>query len=137
MLDVLHNIFSSTDKEYRDKNYEKLLKTYYSSLSETIRKLGSDPEKLFSYDDFQNELRRFGKINLLTAPLVAQIKVAHPDDVEDLDEYCERIENGDKNFDLLKKYNEEKQEKFNDLVNGIVVDLINYGYIEEKIESRF
>lgn len=132
VLDLLYNIFSATDQQFRREHYNKLLKTYHESLSETVRKLGSDPERLFSYDDLQDELRYLGDFALLTGPLIVQLKIANPEDVVDLDEYSERVERGEI-ADLLREYDNETQKKYNDLVNGIVVDLIDYGYIENHV----
>lgn len=131
-MDLLYNIFSATDQQFRREHYNKLLKTYHESLSETVRKLGSDPERLFSYDDLQDELRYLGDFALLTGPLIVQLKIANPEDVVDLDEYSERVERGEI-ADLLREYDNETQKKYNDLVNGIVVDLIDYGYIENHV----
>lgn len=131
VLDLLYNIFSSTDKSFRDQHYEKILQTYYSSLSDTIRKLGSDPDKLYTYENFENQLRKFGRIALLYAPMLIGVLLAGPNDVSNLDEYSELIDK-DNNIDLLKPFEGEKQLKYSSLINDLVTDLVNYGYIEKK-----
>lgn len=108
VLDLLYNIFSSTDTSFRDQHYEKLLQTYYSSLSDTIRKLGSDPDKLYTYENFENQLRKFGRYALLCAPLIIGITVAGPNDVSNLDEYAELL-NTDENVDVLKPFKKIQQ----------------------------
>lgn len=131
VLDLHYNLFSGTDKEFRDKNYEKLLKTYHSSLSETIRKLGSDPEKLYSYENFQKELKKFGYFALLTGPMIAQIRVAGAEDIRDLDDYSERVDRGE-TADLLNDFGEETAAVFSKLMNDLVTDLLKYEYIKLK-----
>lgn len=128
VLDLLYNIFSSTDTSFRDQHYEKLLQTYYSSLSDTIRKLGSDPDKLYTYENFENQLRKFGRCALLCAPLIIGITVAGPNDVSNLDEYAELL-NTDENIDVLKPFEGDTKIKYSRLINDLVTDLVNYGYL--------
>lgn len=130
-LDLLYNIFSATDKEFRAKHYNTLLKTYHSTLSENIRKLGSDPNKLYSYETLEQQLRKFGEFALLFGPMIIQIKVANAKDIGCLDEYAELVEKGEEP-DLLKDYDEETQIEYTRLINDLFTDLVNYGYIEIK-----
>lgn len=126
VLDVLYNIFSSTDKSFRDQYYTKLLETYHLTLSETICKLGSDPTKLYSYENFQGQLRKFGDFTLLCAPLLISIRVAQPKDTN----------NDDKNTGKREKVlanihsNEETQTEYSRLINELITDLVNYGYVQ-------
>lgn len=129
VLDVLYNIFSATDKQFREQNYDKLLKTYYTSLSDTIRKLGSDPDKLYSWEDFQGQLRKFGEFSLLCGPFIIQLKMAGAEDVRDVDEYIELIDIG-KEADLINLVKEESRAEYKRQVNDMVTDLIDYGYIK-------
>lgn len=131
VLDLLYNIFSSTDKQFRAKNYDELLKTYYSSLSSIIEKLGSDPKKLYSFENLQAQLRKYGEFALLCGPMIIQIKVANAKDIGNLDEYAELVENGIE-ADLVNKYDEETQMEYSTLINDLVTDLVNYGYVKCK-----
>lgn len=130
-LDLLYNIFSSTDKQFREKHFEELLQTYHSSLSTTIEKLGSDPDKLFSYENLQNELKRFGEFTLLVAPMLILVKIANPTDINPMDEYSACVERGE-DTDLIKDLDEETEEKFGKLFNDLFNDLLDLGYIEIK-----
>lgn len=130
-LDLLYNIFSSTDKAFRDKHFETLLQTYYASLSQMISRLGSSPKDLFTYEDLQSELRKFGEYVLLCAPMVIRIKVANAKDVRDLVEYSDVIET-DPSVDLFLDFDEKTQLEYSRLVNEVVDDLIRYGFIEHK-----
>lgn len=132
MLDLLYNIFSSTDKEFRAKHYDTLLKTYYSSLCNIVEKLGSDPKKLYTFENLQTQMRKFGEFALLSGPMIIQIKVANAKDILNLDDYAEQVEKGNSSADLIGEYDENTQEEYSDLINDLVTDLVNYGYVKCK-----
>lgn len=117
VLDLTYAIFSSTDKSFRDQHYETLLNTYYSSLCATVRKLGSDPDKLFAFNDFQQQLREFGEYPLLFGTIAIAVRVAKADSIENLDDFAERIERGE-NADLVKSFDNDSEVEFSRLING-------------------
>lgn len=127
-LDVLYNIFTSTDKKFREQHYDTLLDTYYKSLCGMMRKLGSDPNRLYTFQDFQLQLAKFGEFALLYAPIILSIRMAKEKDIANLDEYAEHLENG-KDVDLLYQFDDETQKIYSRLINDVVTDLVNYGYI--------
>lgn len=131
VFDLLYNIFSSTDKQGRKEHYETLLKTYYKSLSDMVQKLGSDPKKLYTFENLESQMRRFGKFALLFGPMIIQIRVAKAKDVGDLDEYSERVENGEEP-DLIQFSDEDTVKQYTTWINDLVTDLVNYGYVECK-----
>lgn len=105
------------------------MELYYSTMCDSIKKLGSDPAKLFTFVDFQNELQRFGRFPLLTGPMLIQIMLAGPDDIQDIDEYSERLSKGE--FpDLIKSYSESTKRTYTQTINNTVSDLVNYGYVK-------
>lgn len=128
-LDLLYNIFPSTDKQFRKDHFETLLKTYYSSLSETIKKLGSDPNKLYTYENLESQMRKFGDFALLCAPMIVQLRVAGEKDVGNLDDYAELVEKGDEP-DLLNEFDEDTNKVYSAWINDIVTDLVDYGYVK-------
>lgn len=129
VFDVLYHIFSSTDRTFRKQHYDELLTEYYSALSENIRKLGSDPEKLYSFTDFQNQLRKFSEFALMTCPFLILFKVAKTEDIGNLDEYAEHLEN-DGQSNLISSFNKRTQSKYSRLINDLVTDFVDYGYIK-------
>lgn len=129
VIDVLYNVFSSTDKPFRDLNYEKLLNTYYSSLSQTIRKLGSDPNKVYTFENFQEQLRKYSDYALLLAPMIITIRLAKAKDVANLDDFAECLERGE-DADLVHAFDDETQIEFSKQINGLLTDLVEYGYIK-------
>lgn len=131
VIDVLYHIFSSTDKPFRDQYYETLLKTYYKSLSDTIRKLGSDPNKMYTYDNLLMQMKKYGDYALLLAPMIILIRVAKAKDVSNLDDYAECLER-EESADILGTFDDETQNEFSRLANGLVTDLVNYGYVTSE-----
>lgn len=128
ILDFVYIVFTSTDKEFRRQHHEKMMKTYYSSLSENIRKLGSDPNKLYTYENFQNQLRKSGEYVMLRGLMMVQIKLASAEEVTNIDEYSELIDRG-VDVDLINLTDEQSLLEYSRLVNEITTDLFDYGYI--------
>lgn len=81
-IDVLHVIFTSTDKQLRDKEYANLLDHYYRTLTENIARLGGNP-LAFSRRNFDEQLREFGKLAIIIALFMIQVifesKMGAPD----------------------------------------------------------
>lgn len=77
---------SSTEKPLRDRHYANFLHIYHNSLAEIIRRCGSDPDRLFSYEAFIGSLRTYGNFGVLEAPLTVALMVADSDNVADIDQ---------------------------------------------------
>lgn len=131
VLDLLYNIFSSTDKQFRKDHYETLLKAYHSSLSEMIKNLGSDPRKLYTFENMESQMRKFGEFALLCGPMIIQLRVAAAKDVGNLDDYSELVEKGEEP-DLINEFSEDTLKEYSTLINDLVTDLVNYGYVTCK-----
>lgn len=129
--DLLLNIFNSTDSQIRKNHYKHLLKTYYSSLSETVKKLGSDPNKLFTYDDLQSQFKIFGQISLMRSAPLTLNTLASAKDVEDMEKYVELIRRGE-NAHLMKEFDAETKQKFIKVTNELVTDFVNYGCVQSE-----
>lgn len=129
VIDLLYNIFSSTDKQFRKQHYEDLLKAYHSSLSNTIKRLGSDSNNLFSYEQLQTELRKFGETALLFTPMLMLVKLVKPEHLKPMEEYAALVEKGEAT-DLINELDEETQNEFSRQVNDLFDDLVTLGYID-------
>lgn len=127
-IDLLLNIFSTTEEDLREKHFQQLITTYYASLGATIRRLGSDPDKLFTYADLQSELRRFAGFGLLCGAMYLRAKVAEVSDIRDLDEYSNALDNGEE-ADLFKVFDEAKLATFSKHINAVVRHLHEFGYV--------
>lgn len=125
-------MFSSTDRNLREKHYDKLIKIYHNALSNTITKLGSDPEKLFSFNDLLGELKRFGRFGLVLAPILLQIITTKPSDIPDMDQFAEDMANNKKTMDesMAEFANAASLDKYNQRVRDVVKDGILLNYYE-------
>ncbi|XP_076248507.1 uncharacterized protein LOC143188240 isoform X2 [Calliopsis andreniformis] len=57
VLDVSTCIYGCADKSIWHEHFDELLKLYYNELSNTIILLGSDPENVYSWSTFMNEVK--------------------------------------------------------------------------------
>lgn len=57
-------LFCCTDKYLRDQHYENLMRIYHKSLCSHLEALGSDSNKLFTYEALQEQLKTFSKYSL-------------------------------------------------------------------------
>lgn len=78
-----------------------------------IRKLGSDPDKLYSYENLQFQLKKFGNFTLICAPIIISLRKNKREHVEN----------------IHKDFIDETQEEYNKEMNDLVSDLLNYKYI--------
>lgn len=91
--DVSYFLFTSTEKCLRDQHYDDLIRIYYDSLAELINRCGSDASKLFTFDNLQEQLKRFGKYGIVMAPMLMQVITVQPNDIPDLDEMARNAGN--------------------------------------------
>ncbi|KYN36266.1 hypothetical protein ALC56_09226 [Trachymyrmex septentrionalis] len=79
VIDLSFLIYACTLKSFRDQYFDEILKTYHSELSNAIRLLGSDPEKLYPWDLFMKEVKEqfvFGVFASLDAILLCLIDLS-------------------------------------------------------------
>lgn len=127
VMDVFFFISTATDKSFRDEHYHSLMEVYHSTLSVSIKKLGCDPQKLYSFDKFKGDLKKFCRFGVYFGSFMAQYCVAEQKDVGDVDEYCRRIENGEK-CNLLINFDDNAT--YCTLVNDLLEDFFSYGYFD-------
>lgn len=124
-MDILYLLCGATDKPFRDREYRNLLKHYHRTLSNMLNKLGSDADKLFSFDDLESQLKKFGKFAFVTGPLCIQLTLVNPNDVANLDDI---VQSGDTNADFIAGFDAETQIEYDKRINGLFSDLIEFGY---------
>lgn len=121
--DVLYVIFSSTDKALRDKEYHYLIALYHKSMSNIVKLLGSDPDKLCPLENLKNELKRYGYIALMMAPMI--IEMSQSDSIEMPGTSNEAgAEGGGEGSGLSPA----GQLEFNRRINELLEDIVNLGY---------
>lgn len=97
-------------------------------MAATIRACGSDPEKLFTFDNLHEQLNKYGKFGVLMAPILTEIMVASSEMVQDMDEYAEKIANGCELVELCQ-FDKETENVFVERLNDIFDDARKYGWI--------
>lgn len=91
VLDIINYLFISTDKQFRDNYAEEVFREYHDALSKMVRKLGSDPSSLFSWQTFEREMIKFGIFNVLMTPFQLQVSMAN---AEELRHYQDAVTSG-------------------------------------------
>lgn len=128
VLDLFYNLLGFSTKSFRDNSYQNLMQHYHNALSDNVRKLGSDPEKLFTYADLESELKKCGKYAFVWGIRRVQISLADSKDFPDMDQYCENMGSDDNDVELIAKFDGERQIEYEQRVRDLVQDLIDYGY---------
>lgn len=127
VIDLIYYIFSATDKDLRASEYKNLLNLYHSSLSEIVKKLGSDPEKLFSFKDFEAQIKKFGKFPFLMTPILIQVMLAAAKDINDMEEVRKDMVTADKKITLVSGFDDRTQLAFNKRINDVITDMVDFG----------
>ncbi|XP_050510940.1 uncharacterized protein LOC126887445 [Diabrotica virgifera virgifera] len=81
-IDVSYFIFACTDKELRDSYYDRLLNTYYSSLSSVLLQFGCNSD-VFSKETFLSHMKRFSKYGLMMCFIAVPLFAADLDEIPD------------------------------------------------------
>lgn len=97
-------------------------------MSRTIRKLGSDPNKLFTWDNLQSEFQRCGAFALSYVPMILQLKVANQSHIANLDEFSERIDRNE-DADIVIGFDNDTLMVYTEVINDLLTDLVHYGYV--------
>nr|XP_022920809.1 uncharacterized protein LOC111429193 [Onthophagus taurus] len=72
--DLSYFFFTATTKEFRDQHYDNMIKLYYYTLCGQLNELGSDPQKLLSFDELQEELEKYSLVGInMAIPLLGVI----------------------------------------------------------------
>jgi len=129
VLDLHYFMASATDKAFRQSEYENLMRHYHRSLSAAIRRLGSDPDQLFSYRDFENELKKFGSFALLMGTYVMEMTFANAESTPDLDELSEELtSNGEQTLPFYGVMTAKQNREYDQRINDLFDDCTEMGY---------
>uniref|UniRef100_A0A336JXG8 CSON001337 protein n=1 Tax=Culicoides sonorensis TaxID=179676 RepID=A0A336JXG8_CULSO len=107
VLDLMYFIFASTDKSFRDKHYDDLIKIYHNSFCKFLKRLGENPEELFPFEKLEKQLKKFGRFGMPMALMLVPIISTETKDLPDFDrmaELMEEFKKGDDMSDEAKHY---------------------------------
>ncbi|XP_063244577.1 uncharacterized protein LOC134544681 [Bacillus rossius redtenbacheri] len=80
VTDIAYFLYCCTEGTVRREAYKSLLSDYYNSFSQFLRKLGSDPEKMFPYSAFKEHLSKFSQFGLAMALVAMPLFTAASED---------------------------------------------------------
>lgn len=127
-IDLLLIIFTSTDKAFRDKEFDNLLDCYYESLSTTVKLLGSDPNELFTFQNLKDEIKRCGNYALMLAPSVIQVLQADSSEISNLDEIMDEVARGERQIELTGSLGGRGQLEYDRRLNEVFEDIVRLGF---------
>ncbi|XP_044755965.1 uncharacterized protein LOC123314720 [Coccinella septempunctata] len=90
--DLSYNIYTTCDKTCLD-HFDELLVTYHASLSRCLRKLGSEPDDIFTFEQLKKHWCKYGKFGLITALLVLKICLVDTEDVPNFTDISKNADN--------------------------------------------
>ena len=110
----------------RDAHYHDLIQIYYDTVANTIKILGSDPEKCFTFNDLQDQFQKFGKFGVQSAILLLQVICAEAKDIPDFDELSEKMAGNT----LAQEdfFPNNGNSVYSSRIADVVRDIIGYGY---------
>jgi len=123
-LDIAYYLMSSTNKQVRERYYD-LLKVYHKSLSDLMRKLGSDANKWLTLDALIEQLKTVGKYGVIMAPCLLQIMVSDPKNIIDMD----GITKDSKSVTEIGTLDELTSKEFKERLSDVIKDGIRFGWI--------
>ncbi len=129
-LDLVHFLFSSTDKKLRDEHFDELIGIYHHSLKELLDHLGGDTISQFPYTALLRQLKRFGKFGVMMATFIVPALQTKSEDLPDMDFMAEKMEQ--KDIEAMTAVMEKLRGTsgpIEDRMRDIIYDAIRYGYL--------
>lgn len=100
VMDLSYFLYSSADASvYADLDH--LLRVYHTSLSNHLRALGCDPDKLFSLAELKNQWKEYCNFGVVMAMLLMKIVLMEKDETVDVNKVLEESD------DILSGFNKE------------------------------
>lgn len=117
---------SSTAKPLRDKHFDEFLQIYYTNLANTLRACGSDPESLFTFENLQEELKKFGHYGLTMAPMLLSIIVNDASNIVQMDDFADNLNESK----TMAKFDKKSEEIYVSRVTDVITDGKAYGWLK-------
>lgn len=123
VIDISYYLCTSTDSDVHQR-FNELLHIYYNELSTFLTKLGSDPQKLFTFSDLEDQFRQFGKYGLIFAPILVGVMVSDSTDIIDMDSIKH-----DSKVEGLAKLNEKTKVLLKKRMSSVIQLAIKSGWL--------
>lgn len=114
-FDLAYFFYTSAPKRIMDK-VDTYLGIYYDSLSDFLRQLGSDPEKVFPFEIFMKHWRQFRRFGLTMSLFGFRFILSEEDEVITLSKNDDYIES----FQQEMKNQKEQDRRVTDIVKHFV-----------------
>ncbi|XP_048007040.1 uncharacterized protein LOC125242314 isoform X1 [Leguminivora glycinivorella] len=125
VLDTSFVIYGCTTEDMREKHYDELLKYYYEVLSNQIRAYGSDPDKVYSWDIYMEEVKKYSFFGLAFSFESTPHIVLPPEEACDMNMEGDKKRNIDEIWPMTPfKTKEGRQREANN-----VKHCVDHGYI--------
>lgn len=119
-----------TDTVSRAQHMDAYLNVYYTNVATTIRALGSDPERLFSRADFDQQLRENAFFGILNGPMSLPGLVCDVEDISDMNELAECAERGTTKEVHLAVLDDQAEISYRKLYSDVMKDAERYGWLD-------
>lgn len=129
VLDVSYFLMSSTTKQLRDDYFNDFIRIYYESMSTIIRQLGSDPDRLITFDDLQAQFKQFSKFGVIMAPMLLKLIVSDPKNIVDMDKFADNLDMNSDESKHIATFNETTEHRYKERVADVINDAFAYGWI--------
>lgn len=132
VLDISYFLFTSTDKKLRDQYLDELLSHYYHTLSDTVKKLGYDSNKLFPYEKLMGQMKFYGKYGFLISLILVPFMAVPADELPDLNaRFQEWKESGrlDQDSELMQVVNPTRNVVVEKRVVDNIRDAMRLGFL--------
>lgn len=129
VLDIFDVLLITSDQEFRQKHYDNLIKNYYQALRDSVTKLGSDANKLITFNDLLLLLKKFGKYGIILN--LGTVIMAIPDDgvFPDMESLSKDI--SDIEETIFKPFIESTRDVLHKRINDVFADLLAWGYLTD------
>ncbi|XP_052132910.1 uncharacterized protein LOC113208855 [Frankliniella occidentalis] len=120
VLDIAYLLYCCTVREFRDKHLDKLLREYHDQLSANLRRLGSDPDKVYSRETMQAQLRERMRFGLGMAVMTVPLFLADSDEIPDMDEQFDKGADMKEVMDVESKSAPERNKRISDVLEEMM-----------------
>lgn len=124
-VDLLYFMFTSTEKKLRSEHYDNFIRIYYKNFAAHLTRLGTNPEKVFTFKNLLSQLKKFGKFGIVMPAMVIPMIAAEGKDIIDLDTVAEGLKEGN-DFEGFDKNKENLLYKKR--MSDVIRDTIRLGY---------
>lgn len=124
-MDLSFFIFTSTDQKLRSNHYSELLEVYHQALSDTLTRLGSDPETLFPFTELERQLKLFARFGVIMSHMVLQLVTVNPSDISNSEDFTVKVPT--ESVDVFEST--RKGNLYSERIVGVIKDAVRLGYI--------